>query len=184
MIFSILRFFCTLRFQILKKLYLDQILSYPYKPYINGKLIYSAFGLCINLNCEKLTLKTGFVVQCHKCKLCSSLVLIKNIMRMLIPDNTDNTAQWTERIGDKFKGRILNISVYLLKVWRLWSGSALFSHFHVMLFCQNGALRDTQCMFSFLSSCVYKIAGDWNVWVPCLRPFPERDGILFPCVCI
>lgn len=66
--------------------------------------------------------------------------------------------------------------MYLLKVWRLWSGSALFSHYHVMLFCQNVALRDTQCMFSFLSSCVYKITGDWNVWVLCLRPFSESHG--------
>ncbi len=35
----------------------------PYKPYINGKFIYSAFKLCINLNFEKCTLMTGFVVQ-------------------------------------------------------------------------------------------------------------------------
>ncbi len=37
----------------------------PYKPYINGKCIYSAFKLCINLNLEKCTLMTGFVVQGH-----------------------------------------------------------------------------------------------------------------------
>ncbi len=30
-----------------------QILSYPNKPYINGKLIYSAFIFCTNLNLEK-----------------------------------------------------------------------------------------------------------------------------------
>ncbi len=40
-------------------------LSYPNKPYIDGKLIYSAFRLCVNLNFEKFTLKTGFVVQGH-----------------------------------------------------------------------------------------------------------------------
>ncbi len=37
----------------------------PIKPYINGKLIYSAFRWCINLNFTKLTLMTGFVVQGH-----------------------------------------------------------------------------------------------------------------------
>ncbi len=35
------------------------------KPYINGKLIYLAFRLCINLNFEKCILMTGFVVQGH-----------------------------------------------------------------------------------------------------------------------
>jgi len=34
-------------------------------PYINGKLIYSALGLCINFNLKKLTHVTGFVVQGH-----------------------------------------------------------------------------------------------------------------------
>ncbi len=37
----------------------------PNKPYINGKIIYSAFRLCINLNFNQLTLMTGFVVQGH-----------------------------------------------------------------------------------------------------------------------
>ncbi len=49
------------------------------KPYINEKLIYSAFRCCINLHFEKLTHMTGFVVQGHICdynaikhaKLCS-----------------------------------------------------------------------------------------------------------------
>ncbi len=41
------------------------ILSYHNKPYINGKIIYSAFRWCINLNSKKLTLMTGFVVQGH-----------------------------------------------------------------------------------------------------------------------
>ncbi len=55
MIFSIFRFFCSLRFQIL------QILSYHNKPYINGKLIYSDdFRWCINLNFKKLTLCDWF----------------------------------------------------------------------------------------------------------------------------
>ncbi len=35
------------------------------KPYINGKIIYSAFKWCIHLNLKKLTLMTGFVVQGH-----------------------------------------------------------------------------------------------------------------------
>ncbi len=65
MIFSIFRFFCSLRFQIFKLLYFSQRLSDPNKPNINRKLIYSAFRLCIHLNVEKLTLKTGFVVQGH-----------------------------------------------------------------------------------------------------------------------
>ncbi len=60
MIFSIFRFFCTLRFQIYK------ILSYHNKPYINGKIIYSAFRWCIHFNFQKLTLMTGFVLQGHK----------------------------------------------------------------------------------------------------------------------
>jgi len=38
---------------------------YPNKPYINGKLIYSAFRLCINLNFINLTHVTVFVVQGH-----------------------------------------------------------------------------------------------------------------------
>ncbi len=33
--------------------------KYYNKPYINGKLIYSAFRWCINLSFEKLTLMTG-----------------------------------------------------------------------------------------------------------------------------
>ncbi len=33
------------------------------KSYINGKRIYSDSRWCINLNFEKLTLKTGFVVH-------------------------------------------------------------------------------------------------------------------------
>ncbi len=50
------------------QLYLGQIfVSHPNKPYINGKLIYSAFRWCINLNFENLTLKTGFVAQGHIC---------------------------------------------------------------------------------------------------------------------
>ncbi len=65
MIFSIFRFFCSLRFQIFKQLYLSQILSYHNKPYINGNIMYSAFRWCINLNFEKLTLMTGFVLQGH-----------------------------------------------------------------------------------------------------------------------
>ncbi len=45
-IFSVFRFFCTLKFLIFKKLYLNQILSNPNKPHINGKLIYSASRWC------------------------------------------------------------------------------------------------------------------------------------------
>ncbi len=40
-------------------------ISDPNKPYINGKLICSAFIWSIHLNFEKLTLMTGFVVQGH-----------------------------------------------------------------------------------------------------------------------
>ncbi len=46
-------------------MYLGQISSYHNKPYINGKLIYSDFRWCINLNFGKWTLMTGFVVQGH-----------------------------------------------------------------------------------------------------------------------
>ncbi len=46
-IFSIFRFFCTLKFQNFK-------LSYHNKPYINWKLIYSAFIWCIYLNFKQL----------------------------------------------------------------------------------------------------------------------------------
>ncbi len=60
MIFSILIFFACSDSRILPK----------YCPIITnhtsiGKLIYSAFRGCINLNLEKLTLKTGFVLQGH-----------------------------------------------------------------------------------------------------------------------
>ncbi len=41
-------------------------MTYPNKPYINGKLICSAFRWCINLNLEILTLWNCFVVQGHK----------------------------------------------------------------------------------------------------------------------
>ncbi len=58
-IFSIFRFFCTLR------LYFGQILSYPNKTYIIGNCIYSAFRWYINLNIDKLTLLTGFSAQGH-----------------------------------------------------------------------------------------------------------------------
>ncbi len=43
----------------------SQILSYHNKPYINAKLIYSAFRWCINLNIQKLTLMTDFVIKGH-----------------------------------------------------------------------------------------------------------------------
>ncbi len=62
-IFSIFRFFCTLRFHISNSCISTQILSYPNKPYINGKLIYSAFRWCINPYFKKLTLITVFVVH-------------------------------------------------------------------------------------------------------------------------
>ncbi len=58
-IFSIFRyFFCTPLFQICKKMYLRQILSDHNKPYINGKL-------CLKIKLRKISLMTGFVVQCH-----------------------------------------------------------------------------------------------------------------------
>ncbi len=40
-------------------------MSYPNKPYINGRFIYSAFRWCINLNFKKCTLMTGLMVQGH-----------------------------------------------------------------------------------------------------------------------
>ncbi len=61
-IFSII-FFCTLRFLIL-----NSCISAKYRPlitYINGKFICSAFRWSINLNFEKWTLMTCFVVQGH-----------------------------------------------------------------------------------------------------------------------
>ncbi len=63
--------FCTLRFQIFKQLYLGQILSYPNKPYINGKFIYSVF--------KKFTL---IVVQGHKFE--DKFVIIQNSKEMYI----------------------------------------------------------------------------------------------------
>jgi len=62
-IFLIFWFFCTLRFQIIK--YCPILTNH------NGKLIYSVFRWCINLNFKKLTLMTGFVVQGH--------ILVKHI---------------------------------------------------------------------------------------------------------
>ncbi len=60
-IFSIFRFFCTLRFQISK-----------YCPIITNHTsmessFISALRWCINLNFKKFTLMTGFVVQGHTC---------------------------------------------------------------------------------------------------------------------
>ncbi len=63
MIFSIFRFlFCTLSFQIYN---LSQILSNHNKPFINRNIIHSDFRGCININLDKFTLMTGFVVQGH-----------------------------------------------------------------------------------------------------------------------
>jgi len=47
----------------LQWLYLSQIWSYPNTPYVNVKLIYSAFRWCINLSFKNVTLVTGFLVQ-------------------------------------------------------------------------------------------------------------------------
>ncbi len=60
MIFSIFRFFLHPQIPDF------QILSYHNKPYINGKIIYSAFRWCINLNFNKMTLMTGLVDHGHK----------------------------------------------------------------------------------------------------------------------
>ncbi len=56
-IFSIFRFVCTNRFQTFKQSYLGQILSYHNKPYINGKLIHSAFVWCIHLHLKNWHLR-------------------------------------------------------------------------------------------------------------------------------
>ncbi len=51
------------------------------KPYINGKPIHSAFGWCIiNLNFEKLTLMTGFVVQGHKLSISTPLQIVSSVI--------------------------------------------------------------------------------------------------------
>ncbi len=67
-IFSIFRFFFTLRFTIFKYLYLRQIWSYPNKLYINGKLMYFNILMFrwffqIHLNFQKLTLFTVTYVE-------------------------------------------------------------------------------------------------------------------------
>ncbi len=61
--------FSMFRFSLHPQIPDFQILSNHNKPYINGKIIYSGCRLCINLNFEKLTLMTGFVVQGHNCPL-------------------------------------------------------------------------------------------------------------------
>ncbi len=72
MIFSIFRFFCTLRFQI-----------YKYCPIITNhtsmeRLFFGfVFGWCINLNLKKLTLMTGFVLQGH------ILWIINNLQKLI-----------------------------------------------------------------------------------------------------
>ncbi len=43
----------------------SQILSYPNKPYINGKFIYSAFKLCINLNFKKKLVQALISTKCE-----------------------------------------------------------------------------------------------------------------------
>ncbi len=63
-IFSIFRFFfapsdCRFSNNCISAKYCS------YKPYINGKLMYSAFRWYINLNLEKLPLMTGLVVHGH-----------------------------------------------------------------------------------------------------------------------
>ncbi len=67
-IFSIFRIVFAPLYSRFSNSCISQILSYPNKPYINGKLIYSAFRWYINLNFEKCTLMTGYVVQDHICK--------------------------------------------------------------------------------------------------------------------
>ncbi len=69
-IFSIFWYFLQ-TFSRLSNSCISAILPYHNKPYINGKLIYSAFRWCTNLNFEKLTLMTGFVVQGHIWETCS-----------------------------------------------------------------------------------------------------------------
>ncbi len=78
-IFSIFRFFCTLRFQIFKYLWISQILPYHNKTYINETLIYSAFIWCSNLNFRKLTLMTGFVFQGHIYSYNAAIILLSFI---------------------------------------------------------------------------------------------------------
>ncbi len=61
-------FFGTLRFQILKYLYLSQILSDHNKPYMNmhqWKPYLFSFQIMYKVYFEKLTLRTGIVVQGH-----------------------------------------------------------------------------------------------------------------------
>ncbi len=77
MIFSIFRFFFAPSDSRFSNLYLGKILSDPNKTYINGNIIYSAFRCGINLNIEKFTLKTVFLVQGHICKLHSKHNLIQ-----------------------------------------------------------------------------------------------------------
>ncbi len=61
-IFSLFRFLCTIKFHIFKYFIILQIQSYPNKPYINGKLIYSPFNVWIPTS-KKCTLITVFVVH-------------------------------------------------------------------------------------------------------------------------
>jgi len=86
-IFSIFRFSCTFRFQIFSYICISiQILSYPIKPYINGKLIYSDFRWCINLNFEKITLMVqghiyGWWLLLRSLLLLFDRILIPNVLR-------------------------------------------------------------------------------------------------------
>ncbi len=59
--------------------------------------IYSAFGICINLNFEKFTLKTGFVVQGHKYGISHSVLevaltqMFRNLQNIL---SSDGKIRW------------------------------------------------------------------------------------------
>ncbi len=59
---------------------LPDVLIFTISPYFNGKLIYSAFRLSINLNFTKLTLMTGFVVQGHTYKQSSDTKEVKGFV--------------------------------------------------------------------------------------------------------
>ncbi len=75
--------------------------------YINGKLICSAFRLCINLSVEKRTLMNGLVVQGHKYLTTKTFKLTK--YQILYQSDLEPHLQMTPIICTKINKTILNV---------------------------------------------------------------------------
>lgn len=122
-------------------MYLSQILSYPYKPYNNRKLIYS-FRWCINLNFKTFTLMAGFVVH-----ICTSL-RAQDFFGMCL--NSFYPHDWTLNSSSL----VHDLRIWCYEVW-IWSLISVKTG----LLNQSGYMKHTD----LLMSCVFITV--WNIKV-------------------